>query len=51
MKKLNCFFLFYFSREALAREREAGPDWGKLKKGKPIPKPGDPGWQYQLKTF
>jgi hypothetical protein len=39
-------------REALARERSPGPDWGKLKKGKPIPKgPGDPGWQYQLKHF
>ncbi|CAF4821611.1 unnamed protein product, partial [Rotaria socialis] len=30
----------------------AGPDWGKLKKGKGKPKgPGDPGWQYQLKHF
>ncbi|CAF2746284.1 unnamed protein product [Rotaria sp. Silwood2] len=37
---------------ALVRDREAGPDWGKLKKGKAIPKgPGDPGWQYQLKHF
>jgi hypothetical protein len=41
-----------FFREALAREREPGPDWGKLRKGKGKPKgPGDPGWQYQLKHF
>ncbi|CAF3618249.1 unnamed protein product [Rotaria sordida] len=37
---------------ALVRDREGGPDWGKLKKGKGKPKgPGDPGWQYQLKHF
>jgi hypothetical protein len=36
----------------MAREGEAGPDWGKLRKGKGRPKgPGDPGWQYQLKHF
>ena len=41
-----------FSREALAREREPGPDWGKLRKAKGKPKgPGDPGWQYQLKHW
>ena len=39
-------------REALARDGQAGPDWGKLKKGRAIPKgPGAPGWQYQLKHF
>ncbi len=39
-------------REALARDGQSGPDWGKLKKGKAIAKgPGDPGWQYQLKHF
>ena len=39
-------------REALARDGQAGPDWGKLKKGKAKAKgPGDPGWQYQLKHF
>ena len=39
-------------REALVRDGEAGPDWGKLRKGKGKPKgPGDPGWQYQLKHF
>ena len=38
--------------EALARDGQGGPDWGKLKKGKAIAKgPGDPGWQYQLKHF
>ena len=38
--------------EALQREREGGPDWGKLRKAKGKPKgPGDPGWQYQLKHF
>ena len=36
----------------MARQGQAGPDWGKLKKGKAKPKgPGDPGWQYQLKHF
>lgn len=36
----------------MARGGQAGPDWGKLKKGKAIAKgPGDPGWQYQLKHF
>lgn len=39
-------------REALQRERESGPDWGKLRKAKGRPKgPGDPGWQYQLKHW
>jgi hypothetical protein len=43
---------YLFSREAIAREREPGPDWGKLRKGKGKPKgPGEPGWQYQLKHF
>jgi len=38
--------------EALEREGEAGPDWGKLRKAKGRPKgPGDPGWQYNLKHF
>lgn len=44
--------VMFSSREALQREREGGPDWGKLRKGKGKPKgPGDPGWQYQLKHF
>jgi hypothetical protein len=39
-------------REALARDGQGGPDWGKLKKGKAIAKgPGNPGLQYQLKHF
>ncbi|CAM4905811.1 unnamed protein product [Rotaria socialis] len=38
--------------ESIQRSQDAGPDWGKLKKGKGKPKgPGDPGWQYQLKHF
>jgi len=38
--------------EALARDGQGGPDWGKLKKGKAIGKgPGDPGLQYKLKHF
>jgi hypothetical protein len=43
---------FFIFREALARDGEGGPDWGKLKKGKAKSKgPGDPSWQYQLKHF
>ena len=39
-------------REATERERESGPDWGKLKKTKGKPKGlGDPRWQYNLRHF
>ena len=52
MRAIENMAMIFFFREALVRDGDAGPDWGKLRKAKGKPKgPGDPGWQYNLKHF